>query len=185
MSPPLRSEGCPIHASNGQTKQEESCPVSKPLPYNPDTNDFKYDQSVDASQKETLSKSRVVSSIPKLEGSPLPGHQPEGVAKWVYPSEQQYYNAMKRKGFHPAVSDVPVILTIHNVVNEKGWSQVIEWESLRGNSNPKLVRFSGRPNDLSPKAIFLAALGCDFNHYLFCVYVHIFIHTYIYLGTNV
>ena len=163
------SSGCPIHAGKGKKiSTAESCPISptnKPLPYNPDTNDFKYDQSVDSSQKESLSTTRKVSSIPKVEGSPLPGHQPEGVDKWVYPSEQQYYNAMKRKGFNPEVSDVPVILAIHNVVNEQGWSKVIEWESLRDNPNPKLVRFTGRPNDLSPKAMFLAALGLVFQHY--------------------
>jgi hypothetical protein len=52
---------------------------------------------------------------------------------WVYPSQQQYFNAMKvsgnslivltahqRKGFNPEERDVEIILAIHNVVNEKG-----------------------------------------------------------------
>jgi hypothetical protein len=35
-------------------------------------------------------------------------------------SEQQYFNAMKRKGYNPQENDVPVILSIHNLVNEQG-----------------------------------------------------------------
>jgi cytochrome c heme-lyase len=39
---------------------------------------------------------------------------------------------MKRKGYNPAEEDVAVVLQIHNIVNEKGWSQIKEWEALRG-----------------------------------------------------
>lgn len=74
-------------------------------------------------------------------------------------SEQQYYNAMKRKGYNPREDDVPVILAIHNTVNEKAWSQVREWEALAGSSDPKLKRFEGRPKDISPKAYFLNLMG--------------------------
>lgn len=61
------------------------------------------------------------------------------MANWVYPSQQQYYNAMKvslsslprdahallsclsqRKGYNPDERDVEIILAIHNIVNEKG-----------------------------------------------------------------
>lgn len=66
---------------------------------------------------------------------------------------------MKRKGYNPSEDDVPVILAIHNLVNEKGWSKVREWESLAGCLNPKLKRFIGRPKDLTPKARFLNFLG--------------------------
>jgi hypothetical protein len=41
-----------------------------------------------------------------------------------YFSEQQYYNAMKRKGYNPNEGDMPVILAIHNIVNEQGWTKV-------------------------------------------------------------
>ena len=44
-------------------------------------------------------------------------------------------------------------------MNERGWSQIRQWELMRGCENPKLVRFMGRPNDLSPKARFLIFLG--------------------------
>ena len=39
---------------------------------------------------------------------------------------------MKRKGYNPPEEDVAVVLQIHNIVNEKGWSQIKEWEALRG-----------------------------------------------------
>lgn len=96
--------------------------------------------------------------------------------KWVYPSEQQYYNAIKRKGYKASATDMPSTLAIHNAVNEKGWEMVQEWERVRAEAaggagggggggegatgedrsadvpTPKLLRFTGRPQDTSPKA---------------------------------
>lgn len=66
---------------------------------------------------------------------------------------------MKKKGYNPNEKDVPVILAIHNLVNEQGWTRIKEWELLRGNCEPKLRSFKGRPNDVSPKATFLNLLG--------------------------
>jgi hypothetical protein len=31
---------------------------------------------------------------------------------------------MKRKGYNPNEGDMPVILAIHNIVNEQGWTKV-------------------------------------------------------------
>lgn len=83
----------------------------------------------------------------------------------MYPSEQQYYNAIKRKGYKASAVDMPSTLAIHNAVNEKGWEMVKEWESARASGAgddiegasrgvvvPKLLRFTGRPQDTSPKA---------------------------------
>lgn len=86
---------------------------------------------------------------------------------WVYPSEQQYYNAIKRKGYKASATDMPSTLAIHNAVNEKGWAMVKEWERERTAARTagdhativeeevadlRLLRFSGRPQDMSPKA---------------------------------
>jgi len=82
-------------------------------------------------------------------------HNNKEEERWVYPSEQQFYNAMKRKGWKipPGMEQtIPQVVRIHNAVNERGWSDVVAWEELRGNYNPQLVRFLGRPNDLSPRA---------------------------------
>lgn len=176
MSCPVKSSreevnSCPISKENyveicssdvGDVKfskdQVNSCPLIKESSaeiYNPNVGDIAFGQNKQPNQKISLSTSRPVSTIPKTAEF-TPEHQPKDENLWVYPSEQQYYNAMKRKGYNVHETEVPAILAIHNSVNEKGWLQIMEWESLRGCSNPKLKRFLGRPNDLSPKARFLS-----------------------------
>ena len=52
--------------------------------------------------------------------------------RWIYPSEQQYYNAVKRKGWSNVnAEDVPMIVKIHNEVNERSWGKVLKWEECR------------------------------------------------------
>lgn len=86
---------------------------------------------------------------------------------WVYPSEQQVFNAMKRKGWKGIEEEsIPSFLQIHNSVNERSWQEVLRWEqqsatSSHANANDnattvELSRFEGRPQDLSPKAWFLS-----------------------------
>lgn len=129
--------------------------------YNAAANDEHFDPSAKfPGQKRDLSGTRTVSTIPK-SNQYTPKHQPDGLGNWVYPSEQQYFNAMKRKGYDPSEDDMSVILAIHNTVNELGWSRILEWEALRGCKTPILKRFMGRPKDLSPKARILVALGKD------------------------
>ena len=134
--------------------------------YNSRANDMAFGQERQKGQKMALSTTRTVSSIKKSDFTPA--HQPsaeseEGESKWVYPSEQQYFNAMKRKGWDPKEEDMPVVLAIHNVVNEQGWAKVMEWERLRGcdPSEVKLSKFMGRPKDVSPKARLLNMMGYE------------------------
>jgi hypothetical protein len=77
--------------SKNSTKATESDRES--LGYNAAANDAHFDQKPGIGQQIPLSTKRAVSSIPK--GDYSPEHQPENSEKWVYPSEQQYYNAMK------------------------------------------------------------------------------------------
>ena len=150
---PTGTSGCPVQHSD---EQQGGSPTKSPL-YNPETNDYVFENYPMKGDAKSLSTKRIVSTIPKDSYSP--SHQPSGTDKWVYPSEQQYYNAMKRKGYSPSSNDMPVVLMIHNLVNEQGWSQIKEWEAFRGNMEPKLVRFMGKPKELSPKAYFLNLLG--------------------------
>ncbi|OQR92367.1 cytochrome c1 heme lyase [Achlya hypogyna] len=120
------------------------------------------DQRVAPGQSAPLSTTRVASTIPM--GSYVPAHQKEGQETWQYPSEQQYFNAMKRKGWDPQERDMKVIVSIHNTINEKGWAEVVEMEKTLHadayvNAEPKLVRFMGRPKDLTPKARLLNVFG--------------------------
>ncbi|GMH90402.1 hypothetical protein TrST_g5522 [Triparma strigata] len=74
-----------------------------------------------------LHTSRSVSSIPKANYTP--SHQSqvgssEEKDKWVYPSEQQYFNAVMRKGWKGVEpKDIPEVVRIHNFVNERGWAE--------------------------------------------------------------
>lgn len=116
-------------------------------------------------QSIPLNTHRVISSIPrsdsllKEEGKDVPKHQgdvqdqSEGGNYWMYPSEQQFYNAMTRKGWKPNAEEMEVVVAIHNAVNERGWYEVKRWEkNLHDVDEPRLIRFVGRPNDMSPKA---------------------------------
>lgn len=103
-----------------------------------------------ATQKSEISTDRVRSTIPK-------GGTTEDDTTWTYPSPQQFYNALSRKGKlgdDTSEEDMESVVALHNNMNEKTWAQVMEWEkqTYSSTSNPKLLKFQGRPHDLSPKA---------------------------------
>lgn len=106
-------------------------------------------------QQRLLSTERVASSIPKGGGG-----------QWVFPSPQMFFNALQRKGKGGDVTeeDMDSVILTHNTMNELTWRQVLLWERLQkadggGASEPALVRFLGRPDDLSPRARFRSLLG--------------------------
>ena len=77
-------------------------------------------------QPFALSKKRQVSTIPK-GGSEMD--------KWVYPSEQMFFNAMIRKGWKFSeeelkAEDMKHIISIHNKNNEDAWQEILKWEAL-------------------------------------------------------
>ena len=142
--------------------------------YNHAANDMIFKHERHPEQTVEFSITRTLSGIPKSDYTP--SHQPHTQTqpavsasasasaslhdKWVYPSEQQYYNAMKKKGYNPPEKDIGAILAIHNHVNESSWEKILEWEAFRGeNGTSKLKRFEGRPTDLSPKARFMSFFG--------------------------
>jgi cytochrome c heme-lyase len=78
---------------------------------------------------------------------------------WTYPSPQMFYNALARKGklADTDEDDIANVVAMHNNMNERTWSKVVEWERVVNPSaltHPKLLKFMGRPTDLSPKAAF-------------------------------
>ncbi|KAL1405396.1 Cytochrome c1 heme lyase [Vanrija albida] len=118
-----------------------------------------------SSSSSPLSQHRVVSSIPRGQGSTYshntdspatPADGEEATGNWVYPSEQQFFNAMARKNHSPRVADMRTVVPIHNAVNERAWEQILAWEAGQGGDacpgGPRLSSFVGRPKDLSPKA---------------------------------
>ena len=152
------SQGCPVKYKGLPFKhQDKQSPFGLPPSVEQAAN---HSQSPLPDQKIPLSTRRIASSIPRAdelrpeeEGKTAP-HQPEDSPQWIYPSEQQFYNAMRRKGWQGVDErTIPAVVRIHNAVNERGWMEVKQWErELHGCNNPRLVRFLGRPNDLSPRA---------------------------------
>lgn len=109
-----------------------------------------------ATQRSELSTNRVSSTIPKGGGGGSDGTG-SSTNTWTYPSPQQFYNALARKGKlddDAAEEDMETVVALHNNMNEKTWAQVTEWEkqTYKETSTPKLLKFQGRPHDLSPKA---------------------------------
>ncbi|KAI4097941.1 MAG: hypothetical protein L6R37_006760 [Teloschistes peruensis] len=222
----LLQPGCPMHnaatqtpfpprASNTTTKNPpppSSCPVlttpnepsppstitsttaSKTPSYASKLNPLNYmpttlSQSRSATQTLPLPTTRETSSIPR-------GDTPS--QNWEYPSPQQMYNAMLRKGYTDTPEDaVESMVAVHNFLNEGAWREIVGWEErfsqglvegwrrcrrgeeafleLQQNKNqqdrqppqqdipetatPRLLRFHGRPKDLTPKAAFHSLLS--------------------------
>ena len=162
--------------SSSSTKQQRNNNVAASL-----EEAAMYAQTPLENQRLPLSTHRFESSIPRGEkpvnendgddknnnSNNLPAHQIQisklngndnGNGKenntWVYPSEQQVFNAMQRKGWKGVEEEsIPSFLQVHNSVNERSWKDVCKWEEP---NKIELVRFEGRPKDLSPKAWFLS-----------------------------
>jgi cytochrome c heme-lyase len=69
----------------------------------------------------------------------------------------------KQKVEGAAEEDMESVVKIHNNMNEATWNQILEWEKLHPDDSPgkdpKLLRFLGKPDDLSPKARLKALFG--------------------------
>lgn len=74
-------------------------------------------------QTASLSTERITSSIPR-----------DGSSNWDYPSPQQFYNALVRKGWETPEQHVETMVDIHNFLNEQAWNEVLRWESRHGES---------------------------------------------------
>jgi len=100
-------------------------------------------------QTTDLPTDRTTSSIPR-----------DAAGNWEYPSPQQFYNALVRKGWETPETEIETMVQIHNFLNEKAWDEVHKWEAqVNKDESLQLVRFKGRPGELSPKARFWLFLG--------------------------
>ena len=186
---PVRSTDSPFYVAPKTTASAEA--PRPPSPENKSTlskfNPLNYmfssiSQERAPNQTVDLPVEREISSIPRGDSD----------SKWEYPSPQQMYNAMLRKGYTDTPQDaVESMVAVHNFLNEGAWDEIVGWErvfsnglkqgwdkckrgeeniaidalrdEVMGNTNeesaPRLVRFQGRPKDLTPKAQILQALG--------------------------
>ncbi|PHH77842.1 hypothetical protein CDD82_3339 [Ophiocordyceps australis] len=175
-SPPTTS-GCPVpHAASRPNESNSSSILSQLNPLNYMFRDLS--QKPAPNQTYALSTSREESTIPKGSGN----------GTWEYPSPQQMYNALLRKGYTDTdITAIPSMVSVHNFLNEGAWAEIVGWEQRfaqglykgwkicrRGEGHaqeeierhrdldfhdPTLVRFQGRPTDMTPKATIIQLLG--------------------------
>ncbi|WWC91141.1 uncharacterized protein L201_006082 [Kwoniella dendrophila CBS 6074] len=143
---------CPIDHANINMKDPKMNPLNN-IPENLSLH-RQPDQLLD------LPTERTRSTIPRPKGE-NPGGEAYGLGStWDYPSPQQFYNALVRKGWETPEESVEVMVDIHNFINEEAWKEVMKWESrLPGGEDAQLARFTGRPGELSPKAKMHLWLG--------------------------
>lgn len=175
------SSSCPIGAlgaPNAPLTSSDKPPLAfsklNPLNYMPSN----ISQSRAKSQKIVLPVDRTLSSIPRGDAD----------CNWEYPSPQQMYNAMLRKGYDDTPEDaVESMVAVHNFLNEGAWEEIEGWEGrfsrglfygweacrmgevgyMRSASTangdeqlrPRLLRFHGRPKDITPKARIFDFIG--------------------------
>lgn len=150
--------GCPVpHNAPAAAGSAGSCPApTKPAQcpidhesQNPLNQMPHLAQARAPNQTIDLPLTRTESSIPR-----------DGSAKWQYPSPQQFYNALVRKGWETPEEHVETMVDIHNFLNERAWMEVLKWEKRQYNHDDiQLAQFKGRPGEMSPKARFFMFAG--------------------------
>lgn len=97
-----------------------------------------------------LSNEREVSGIPRTG---------QNDKNWIYPSEQQFYDAMKRKKINSNGNelDMKTVIPIHNNVNERVWKYIESWENFKSNNQDQdnklsLTSFKGDSKKITPRA---------------------------------
>ncbi|KAH9039367.1 cytochrome c/c1 heme-lyase [Lactarius pseudohatsudake] len=169
--PPSAAASCPVdHTSLAKHAQSSSSAASCPVdhasisksslatpaqcPIQPDALDPRnhlptLTQERAPSQTTDLPTDRTKSSIRR-----------DAAGNWEYPSPQQFYNALVRKGWETPENEIETMVQIHNFLNEKAWEEVHKWETeVNKDEDLQLVRFKGRPGELSPKARFWLFVG--------------------------
>ncbi|BFZ60327.1 holocytochrome c synthase [Saitoella coloradoensis] len=134
------SPDCPYDASQDKINPLNKMPENLPQ------------QRISSHQSVPLPVDREISTIPKGDGKEL----------WEYPSPQQMYNAMVRKGHTDAPAEhVERMVAVHNFLNEGAWQEILKWEQpyMEDGLKPTLIRFQGRSKELTPKAKMLQLLG--------------------------
>lgn len=112
---------CPVphDAPSSSSSAPAQCPIShegadtlNPLNQMPTLS-----QAPAAHQLAALPTDRSTSSIPRDDAS-----------RWEYPSPQQFYNALVRKGWETPEEHVETMVQIHNFLNEQAWLEILKWE---------------------------------------------------------
>ena len=120
---------CPVDHDKSTNTPPAACPVAHDAPHKPAQCPINHDdinplnqmpdlaQTPALNQKLDLPVERTESSIPR-----------DASTKWDYPSPQQFYNALVRKGWETPEEHVETMVDIHNFLNERAWLEVLKWE---------------------------------------------------------
>ncbi|XP_073886228.1 holocytochrome c-type synthase isoform X2 [Macaca fascicularis] len=138
---------CPIRGTAAENKENLDPSNLMPPP----------NQTPAPDQPFVLSTVREESSIPRADSE----------KKWVYPSEQMFWNAMLKKGWKWKDEDISQkdmynIIRIHNQNNEQAWKEILKWEALHAAEcpcGPSLIRFGGKAKEYSPRARIRSWMG--------------------------
>ncbi|KAG1876456.1 cytochrome c/c1 heme-lyase [Suillus subalutaceus] len=158
----MPSTGCPIQHNNPPVaKSSGGCPIdhSSLNTLNPTNQMPNLPQTPIYPQSVALPTERTMSSIPRVVDAET---RTDTRQTWEYPSPQQFYNALVRKGLDTPAEHVETVVEIHNFLNERAWGEVLKWErkvAQEGDEEPHLARFKGRPGEMSPKARFWMLAG--------------------------
>lgn len=127
-----RTAGCPVpHGDAESASRSSGTSQARGIAYNVYAQPLDPTNNMPAApaqarapgQTKDLSTDRVQSSIRK-------GGTAEGTT-WLYPSPQMFWNALvrKRKAENVDEGDMPVVVSIHNEMNERAWKLLLEWEA--------------------------------------------------------
>ena len=133
--------------------QADGCPIKSNKPSGGGGCPIKGSNNMPATPQQAKAPGQTTNLDTKREASTIP--QKGGTQTWQYPSPQMFWNALVRKDKADGAeeTDMDTVVAVHNTMNEATWSKILEWEKLREGPPPELVRFTGRPHDLSPKAL--------------------------------
>lgn len=151
---------CPVDHSS-RAKWLESVSVSATAPEAIEVKEGCTSESLGDPKYTTntdLPTEREVSSIPRTDTR----------SNWIYPSQKQFYEAMKRKNWNPEAEDMQSVVPIHNSVNELAWNHILNWERTFVQDMQKkcggisLTSFRGDLKNLTPRAwVKLTLLGYE------------------------
>ncbi|KAH9479419.1 Cytochrome c heme lyase [Psilocybe cubensis] len=159
------SGGCPVPHAASPSPPDLAQPAKCPVDHTPPQKAAQC--PVDHDAVNPLNQMPTLSQMPsQMQGIHLPTDRTESSiprdssSKWEYPSPQQFYNALVRKGWETPEEHVVTMVEIHNFLNEEAWEEVRKWERRHNcDEGLQLTRFKGRPGEISPKARFWMFAG--------------------------
>jgi cytochrome c heme-lyase len=100
-------------------------------------------------QSVSLPLEREESTIPRGDGQGM----------WDYPSPQQMYNAMLRKGYTDTPAEhVEAMVAVHNFLNEGAWEEIKGWEARFASGLSDGYRRCSMGEENTPRQLAIEAL---------------------------